>query len=63
MTLDLILPNVIRVIRSTRMGWTGRVARVGYKRGVYRVLVVRPAGKRHRRRWEDNIKMDIQEVK
>ena len=48
------------------MGWAGRVARMGLKRGVYRVLVgihegKRPLG-RHRRRWEENIKMDIQEV-
>jgi len=39
------------------------VARVGYRRGPYRVLGVRPAGKRERRGWEYNIKMDIQEVK
>ena len=60
--LDLMSPNVIRVIRSKRMRWVGRVARVAYSRGAYRVLVVRPAGKRHKRRREDKIKMDIQEV-
>ena len=44
----------------------GRVARIGERRGVYRVLVGKPEGKRPlgrpRRRWEDNIKMDLQEV-
>ena len=48
------------------MRWAGHVARMGEKRGVYRVLVGKPEGKRPlgrpRRRWEDNIKMDIQEV-
>ena len=48
------------------MGWARRVARMGEKRGVYRVLVGKPEGKiplgRHRRRWEGNIKMDLQEA-
>jgi len=48
------------------MRWAGYVARVGEDRGVYRVLVGKPEGKRPlgrpRRRWEDNIKMDLQEV-
>ena len=48
------------------MGWSGNVARMGEKRGVYLVLVWKPEGKRplgiHRRKWEDNIKMDLQEV-
>ena len=48
------------------MGWAGHVARKGEKRGVYRVLVGKPEGNRPlgkpRRRWEDNIKMDLQEV-
>jgi len=46
--------------------WAGHVARMGERRGVYIVLVGKPEGKRPlgrpRRRWEDNIKMDIQEV-
>jgi hypothetical protein len=54
------------VIKSRRMRWAVRVARVGEARGVYRVLVGKPEGKgpleRHRCRWEDNIKMDLQEV-
>jgi len=48
------------------MRWAGHVARVGEERGVYRVLVGKPEGKRplgrHRRRWVDNIRMDLQEV-
>jgi hypothetical protein len=48
------------------MRWAGYVARVGDRKGVYRVLVGKPEGKkpleRPRRRWEDNIKMDLQEV-
>jgi hypothetical protein len=53
-------PNIIRVIRSRRMRWAGHVARVGGKRGAYRILVGRPEGRRPlgrpRLRWEDNIK-------
>ena len=59
-------PNIVRVIRSRRIKWTEHVARMGKKRGVYRVLVGKPEGKRPlgraRRRWKDNIKMDLQEV-
>ena len=59
-------PNIIHVIKSRRIGWAGRVARMGEKRGVYRVFVTKPEGKRPigrtRRRWEDNVKMDLQEV-
>jgi len=57
-------PNIVRVIKSRRMRWTGHVARMGEGRGLYRVLVEKPEGKRSlgrpRRRWEDNIKMDLQ---
>ena len=60
------LPNIVRVVKSRRMRWAGQVARMGQVRGVYRVLVGKPEGKRPlgrpRRRWEDNIKMDLQEV-
>ena len=56
----------MRVIKSRRMGWAGNVALMGERRGVYRVLVGKPEGKtplgRPRRRWEYNIKMDLQEV-
>jgi len=58
--------NIVRVIKSRGMRWAGHVARMGEGRGVYRVLVGKPEGKRPlgrpRRRWEDNIKMDVQEV-
>jgi hypothetical protein len=60
------LPNIVRVVKSRRMRWAGHVARIGEERGVHRVFVVKPEGKwplgRPRRRWEDNIKMDLQEV-
>ena len=57
----------MRVVKSRRMRWAGYVARMGEDRGVHRVLVGKPEGKRQlgrpRRRWEkDNIKMDLQEV-
>jgi hypothetical protein len=59
-------PNIIRVIKSRRMKRAVHVARMGEKRGAYRILVGKPQGRRPlgrpRRRWEDNIKMDIQEV-
>ena len=59
-------PNIVRVIKWRRMRWAGHVARMGEGRGVHRVLVGKPEGKRPlgrpRRRWEDNIKMDLQEV-
>jgi len=59
-------PNIIRAIKSRRMGWAGQVARMGDRSGVHRVLVGKSEGKRPlvrpRRRWEDNIKMDLQEV-
>jgi hypothetical protein len=59
-------PNIVRVIKSRRMRWMGHVAWIGDGRGVYRVLAGKPEGKRSlgrpRHRWEDNIKLDIQEV-
>jgi len=59
-------PNIVRVIKSRRMRWVGHVARMGERRGVYRVLVGKRENKsplgRPRHRWEDNIKMDLQEV-
>jgi hypothetical protein len=59
-------PNIVRVIKSRRMRWAGHVARMGEGRGVYGVLVrrheyKRPLG-RPRRRWEDNIKMDLRKI-
>ena len=59
-------PNIVQVIKSRRMRWAGHVAHMGEGRGVYRVLVGKSEGKRPlgrpRPRWEDNIKMDLQEV-
>jgi len=59
-------PNIVWVIKSRRIRWAEHVARMGERRGLYRVLVGKPEGKRPlgrpRRRWEENIKMDLQEV-
>jgi hypothetical protein len=58
-------PNIVQVIKLGRMRWAGHV-RTGDSRGVYRVMVGKPEGRtplgRPRRRWEDNIKIDLQEV-
>ena len=60
-----MLPNIVWVIKS-RTRWAGHVARMGEERGVYRVLVGKPEGKRPlgrpRRRWVYNIRTDLQEV-
>jgi len=60
------LPNILRAVKSRRMRWEGHVARMGEGRGVHRFLVGKPEGKRPlgrpKRRWEDNIKMDLREV-
>jgi len=59
-------PNIVMVIKSRRMRWAGHVAGMGEERGVYRVLVAKPEGRRPlgrpRRRWVDNIRMDLQKV-
>ena len=59
-------PNTVRVIKSGRIRWAGHVARMEEGRGVHKVLVGKPEGKRPlgrpRRRWEDNIKIDLEEV-
>ena len=59
-------PNIIQVIKSKRLRWAGHVARIGERGGAYRDLVGKPEGRRRlgkpRRRWEDNIKMDLREV-
>jgi hypothetical protein len=60
------LPNIVKVIKSRKMRWAGHVAYMGEGRGVYRVLIGRPKGKRPlgrpRCRWEDNIKLDLREI-
>jgi len=59
-------PNIVRVIKSRRMRWAGLVARMGEEREVYRVLLGKPEGRRPlgrpRRRWVDDIRMQLQEV-
>ena len=59
-------PNIVRVIKSRSTRWAGHVARMGERRGVYRILVWKPKARRPlgrpRHRWEDNIKMYLQEV-
>jgi hypothetical protein len=64
---DLISsPSLIRKIKPRRMRWAGHVARMGEKRNAYRLLAGKPKGKtplgRPRRRWVDNIRMDLGEV-
>jgi hypothetical protein len=60
------LPSIIKIIKSWRMRWAGHVARMGEKRNMYRLLVGKSEGKRSlgrlRRRWIDNIKMDLLEI-
>ena len=59
-------PNIFRVIKSRRIRWAVHVARMRERRDVYRFLVGKPEGKsplgRPRRRWKDNIEVDLQEV-
>ena len=59
-------PNIIRNFKSRRLRWAGHVARTERFRNAYRVLVRNPESKRPlerpRRRWEDNIKMDLRKV-
>ena len=60
------LLNMVRVVKPRRMRWVGHVASMGEGRGVHTVLVGKPEGRRPlerpKRRWKDNIKMDLQEV-
>jgi hypothetical protein len=59
-------PIIIRIIKSRRMRWADHISRTGEKRNTYRLLVGKPEGKRPlgrpRRRWVDNIRMDLGEV-
>jgi hypothetical protein len=59
-------PNIIIIIKSSKMRWAGHVAQMGEKRNAYRIFVGKPAGKRPlgrpRRRWVDNIKMDLRVI-
>jgi hypothetical protein len=64
--MKICSPNIVRVIKSRRMIWVGHVALMGEERGVYRVLVGKPEGRRPlgrpRHRCVVNIRMDLQEV-
>jgi hypothetical protein len=59
-------PSIMRIIKSRRMRWVGHVARMGENRNAYSLLVRKPEGKRPlgrpRRRWVDNVRMDLGEV-
>jgi len=55
-------PNIVRVLKSRRMRWSGLVARMGEERGVYRVLVGKPEGRRPLGRPRRRIRLDLQEV-
>jgi hypothetical protein len=61
-----VTKSIIRIKKSRRMRWAGHMARMGEKRNAYSLLVVKPEGKRQlgrpRRRWIDNIKMDLLEI-
>ena len=59
-------PNIVRVIISRRLRWAGHVARMEEGRSAFKILAGKPTGKRPlrrpRRRWEDNIRMDLEEI-
>ena len=59
-------PNIVWVIKSTRLRWAGHVARMEEGRNAFKILTAKPSGKRSlgrpRRRWEDNIRMDLEEI-
>ena len=59
-------PNIVRVIKSRKLRWAGHVARMEERRSAFKILTVKPTGKRPlgrpRRRWEDNIRMDLKEI-
>ena len=59
-------PNIVRVIKSRRLRWAGHVARMEEGRSALKILTGKPTGKRPlgrpRRRWEDNIRMDLEKI-
>ena len=59
-------PNILRVIKSRSIGWGGQVVRMEESRSAFTIVTVKPTGKRPlgrpRRRWEDNIRMDLEEI-
>jgi len=58
--------NIVRVIKSRRLRWAGHVARMEESRSAFKILTGKPTGKRPlgrpRRRWEDNIRMELEEI-
>ena len=62
----LQIPNIVRVIKSRRLRWAGHVARMEEGRSAFKILTGKPTGKRplgsSRRRWEDNIRIDLEEI-
>ena len=58
--------NIVRVIKSRILRWAGHVARIEEGKSAFKILTGKPTGKRHlgrpRRRWEDNIRMDLEEI-
>ena len=58
--------NLFRMIKSRRLGWAGHVARLGEGRSAFKILTGKPTRKRPlgrpMRRWEDNIRMDLEEI-
>ena len=60
-------PNIVRVIKCRRLRWAGHVARMEEGRSTFKILTGKPTGKRPlgrpRRRWEDHIRMDLEEIR
>ena len=52
----------MRVIKSRRLRWAGHVVRMDESRSAFEILTGKPTGKSHRRRWEDNIRMNLEEI-
>ena len=63
--MTFLSPNIVRVIKSRRLRWAGHVARMEEGRSAFKIFTGKPTVKRHlgrpRRRWEDNIRMDLEE--
>ena len=61
-----MLTNIVRVIKSRRLKWAGHVARMEEGRSAFKILTGKPTGNRPlgrpRRRWKDNIRMDLEEI-
>ena len=66
MPIYIYSPNIVRVIKSRRLRWAGHVARMEEGRSAFKILTGKHTGKRplgrSRRRWEDNIRMDLKEI-